>query len=188
MIRIIGEDIIDATYWTYKRIAYETDLGGELRRESREIFDRGNAATILLYDRTRRTIVLTRQFRLPAFLNGGEEKLIETCAGVIENDDALDTILRETREETGFVIGAAKRIFECYMSPGSVTEKVVFFIAPYQADDRKENGGGMAEEGEFVETLEISFAEALDMLARGEIKDAKTIILLQYAQIERLFD
>jgi nudix-type nucleoside diphosphatase (YffH/AdpP family) len=188
MIRIIGEDMIDATYWTYKRIVYETDFGGEVRRDSREIFDRGNAATILLYDRTRGTIVLTRQFRLPAFLNGGEESLIETCAGVIENDDALDTILRETREETGFVIGKAKRILECYMSPGSVTEKIIFFIAPYQADDRKENGGGMAEEGEFVEMLEIPFTEALNMLGRGEIKDAKTIILLQYAQIERLFD
>jgi nudix-type nucleoside diphosphatase (YffH/AdpP family) len=187
MIRILNEDIIDASHWTYKRVTYETDVGGEMRRASREIFDRGDAAAILLYNLGRGAVVLTRQFRLPAYLNGGAPALIEACAGVIEDGDPHATALRELREETGFVIGAAERIFECYMSPGSVTEKITFFIAPYEPGDRKEQGGGMAEEGESVETIEMRFDDAVAKVASGEICDAKTILLLQYAQIRRLF-
>lgn len=188
MIRILNEETIDASHWLYKRVTYETDVGGHMRRASREIFDRGDAAAILLYNVARRTIVLTRQFRLPAYLNGGEESLIEACAGGVEDGDPHATALRELREETGFVIGAAERIFECYMSPGSVTEKITFFIAPYEPSDRKEEGGGMAAEGESVETLELGYDDALARMAAGEIRDAKTIILLQYAQIRGLFE
>lgn len=187
MIRILSEEILDASHWIYKRVTYETDVSGEMQRVSREIFDRGDAAAILLYNVARGTIVLTRQFRLPAFLNGGEAELTEVCAGRIDDGDAHATALRELREETGFVIGGAKRIFECYMSPGSVTEKIVFFIAPYEPGDRREQGGGIADEGEAVETIELAFTDALDQLASGEIRDAKTILLLQYAQIHKLF-
>jgi GDP-mannose pyrophosphatase NudK len=187
MIRILNEDIIDASHWTYKRVTYETDVGGHMRRSSREVFDRGDAAAILLYNLGRKTVILTRQFRLPAYLNGGEPDLVEACAGHIEDGDPHATILRELREETGFVIGDAERVFQCYMSPGSVTEKITFFIAPYEADDRKEEGGGLAEEGESVETIEMLFADALAQVASGEIRDAKTILLLQYAQIRNLF-
>jgi nudix-type nucleoside diphosphatase (YffH/AdpP family) len=188
MIKILNEEIIDASHWTYKRVTFETDASGETRRSSREVFDRGNAAAILLYDKARRTVMLTRQFRLPAFLNGGEEQLIEACAGVIEDGDPEATALRELREETGFVVAKAQRLFECYMSPGSVTEKLVFFIAPYTPGDRKEQGGGLPDEGESVQTLELPFDEALAKVGSGEIRDAKTILLLQWAQLNRLFD
>ncbi|MDB5545508.1 MAG: GDP-mannose pyrophosphatase [Hyphomicrobiales bacterium] len=187
MIRILSEVILDASHWIYKRVTYETDVSGEMQRVSREIFDRGDAAAILLYNLARGSIILTRQFRLPAFLNGGETELIEACAGRIDDGDPYATALRELREETGFVIGGAQRIFECYMSPGSVTEKITFFIAPYEPGDRKEQGGGMADEGESVETIELPFTDALDQVASGEIRDAKTILLLQYAQIHKLF-
>lgn len=187
MIRILSEEVIDASHWTYKRVAYESDASGEMKRVSREVFDCGDAATILLYNVARGTVVLTRQFRLPVYLKGGGEEMIEACAGKIDEGDAHATALRELREETGFVIADAQRIFECYMSPGSVTEKVVFFIAPYEPGDRKEQGGGLAEEGESVHMLETPFVEALRKVRTGEIRDAKTILLLQYAQINKLF-
>ncbi|MDB5643909.1 MAG: GDP-mannose pyrophosphatase [Hyphomicrobiales bacterium] len=187
MIRILSQDIIDDSHWTYKRVTYEADVGGEIRQTSREIFDRGDASAILLYNIARGTVVLTRQFRLPAFLNGGEETLVEVCAGHIDDGDAHATVLRELREETGFVIPSAERVFECYMSPGSMTEKITFFIAPYEMHDRTETGGGLADEGEDIETMEVRFAEAVAQIASGEIRDAKTILLLQYAQIRKLF-
>jgi GDP-mannose pyrophosphatase NudK len=187
MIKILSEVVIDASHWIYKRVTYETDEGGEMRRTSREIFDRGDAAAILLYNLNRGTVVLTRQFRLPAYLNGGEHALIEACAGRIDDGDPHATILRELREETGYVIGDAERLFESYMSPGSVTEKIHFFMAPYEPEDRKEKGGGLAHEGEAVETIEMPFSEAIDKMRAGEIRDAKTIMLLQYAQLRKLF-
>jgi GDP-mannose pyrophosphatase NudK len=187
MIKILSEDIIDASHWVYKRVTYETDEGGEMRRTSREVFDRGDASAILLYNLQRGTVVLTRQFRLPAYLNGGEPTLLEVCAGHIDDGDPHATVLRELREETGYVIGKAERLFESYMSPGSVTEKIIFFMAPYEPEDRKEQGGGIAHEGESVETIEMPFSEAIERMRAGEIRDAKTIMLLQYAQLQKLF-
>lgn len=187
MIRILSETIVDDSHWIYKRVAYETDVGGRMRRVSREIFDRGDASAVLLVNKARGTIVLTRQFRLPAFLNGGEETLLEVCAGGIEDGDPLAAALRETREETGFVLSGARKVFECYMSPGSVTEKVTFFVADYEPQDRKEAGGGLADEGEEIEVVELRFEDALAQIESGDIRDAKTILLLQYAQLKGLF-
>ncbi len=187
MVRILSQSIIDASHWTYKRVTYEMPLDGQTRHISREIFDRGDAAAVLLYNSARGTIILTQQFRLPAFLNGGEPHLLEVCAGGVETGDPHETVLRETREETGFVLKEARKVFECYMSPGSMTEKITFFIAPYEPEDRKEQGGGLAEEGEHIEVIELPFKTAIAKLAAGEIKDAKTILLLQYAQINGVF-
>ncbi|MDB5650768.1 MAG: GDP-mannose pyrophosphatase, partial [Hyphomicrobiales bacterium] len=186
MIRVLSEEIIDATHWIYKRVVYEIGINGERRRLSREILDRGNAIAILPYDATRGTVILTRQFRLPAFLNGGEDALLEACAGGIEDGDAEAAARRETLEETGFVLREVRRVFEAYMSPGSVTEKIVFFVAPYELAYRQDAGGGLAHEGEAIEVVETSFADALAKMAAGEIRDAKTIMLLQYVQIHGL--
>ena len=186
MIRVLSEDIIDKSHWIYKKVVYEIGIGGERHRLTREILDRGDAVAVLLFNATRGTVILTRQFRLPAFLNGGEDSLLEVCAGGIEDGDAEAAARREALEETGFVLRDVRRVFEAYMSPGSVTEKIVFFVAAYDLSDRKEDGGGLAHEGESIEVVETSFAEALAQMAGGGIRDAKTIMLLQYAQIHGL--
>lgn len=186
MTRILAQEVIDAKHWTYKRVVYETVIEGETHTLSREIFDRGNAAALFLYDAARGTIILTRQFRLPAFLNGGEQSLLEVCAGGIEDGDAQGTALREAREETGYEVRTARHVFDAYMSPGSVTERVSFFVAPYEAADRIAPGGGLAHEGESIEVVEMAFSEAVASMASGEIRDAKTIMLLQYAQLHEL--
>jgi nudix-type nucleoside diphosphatase (YffH/AdpP family) len=155
---------------------------------SRETYDRGNGATILLYDRTRGTVVLVRQFRYPAFVNNHDGMLIETPAGLLDGKDAEAAIRREAEEETGFCIGEVRKAFEVFMSPGSVTERVAFFVAEYVSEDRVSEGGGLVSDGEDIEVLEIAFEDALNMVKTGEIMDGKTIMLLQYAQLEGLFD
>jgi nudix-type nucleoside diphosphatase (YffH/AdpP family) len=150
---------------------------------TREAYDRGNGATILLFNRARRTVVLTRQFRLPAYLNGYREMLIEAAAGLLDDADPETRIRAEAEEETGFKVQNVTKIFEMFMSPGSVTEKLYFFVAEYAPDMRESAGGGVAEEGEDIDVLELSFDEAVAMTADGRICDAKTIILLQYAQL-----
>lgn len=187
MIRLLREEILDQSHWIYKRVVYEIEIAGRPQILSREIFDRGDAAAVLLYDPARRTVLLTRQFRLPAFLNGGETSLLETCAGGIEDGDPRAAVIRETREETGYAIMEPRLVFQAYMSPGSVTEKIYFFVATYTAADRLGRGGGLPEEGEDIETVEMGFEEALALLASGRILDAKTIMLLQHAQIHGLF-
>lgn len=188
MIRLLREEILDRSHWIYKRVVYEIEIAGQVQTLSREIFDRGDAAAVLLYDPARRMVVLTRQFRLPAFLNGGVTHLLETCAGGIEDGDPRASVIRETQEETGYVIKEPRLVFQAYMSPGSVTEKIYFFVAAYAAADRVHEGGGLAEEGEDIETVEMPFEDALALLASGRILDAKTIMLLQYAQIHGLID
>ena len=159
---------------------------GSWQTQSRETYDRGNGATILLYHRGQRTIVLTRQFRLPAFVNGSADgMLIEAPAGLLDREDAEACIRREAEEETRFRVGTVRRLFELYMSPGSVTERLAFFAAEYEPIDRG-TGGGDAAEGEDIEVLELPFARALDMVATGEIRDGKTVLLLQYAQLHGL--
>jgi nudix-type nucleoside diphosphatase (YffH/AdpP family) len=159
---------------------------GTWQRQSRETYDRGNGATILLYDLERRTVVLVRQFRYPAYVNGCDDLLIETPAGLLDNADPEARIRAETEEETGFRIGPVERVFDAYMSPGSVTERLFFFVALYKPADRVSAGGGNAGEGEDIDLLELPIEEALAMIADGRIRDAKTIMLLQYAAL-RLF-
>lgn len=151
---------------------------GSWQTLTRETYDRGNGATLLLVDRERRTVLLTRQFRYPAFVNGASELLIEACAGLLDARDPETAIKAEVEEELGVRITAVSKLFESYMSPGSVTEKLHFFLGYYTAGDRTAAGGGVADEGEDIEVLELPFEEALAMIDRGEIVDGKTIMLL----------
>ena len=150
----------------------------------REVYDRGNGAVILLYNSAKKTVVLTRQFRLPTFLNGNTSGMvIEACAGLLDTENPEECIIRETEEETGYRLSSVKKVFQSYMSPGAVTEILHFFIGEYQPEMKVSEGGGLAEEHENIEVLEYSFNEAYQMIASGEIIDAKTIMLLQYAKI-----
>jgi len=161
---------------------------GTRTREVREAYDRGNGVVILLHDPAAGMILLTRQFRLPAFLNGHPDgMLIEAAAGLVDgdDDDAETAIRREAEEESGVRVGAIERLFELFMSPGSVTERVTFFAATYSHDQRVSSGGGLAHEGEDIEVLELSLADALEMVERGEIVDGKTVLLLQWAALQR---
>jgi nudix-type nucleoside diphosphatase (YffH/AdpP family) len=160
---------------------------GTWQRQSREAYDRGNGATILLYSPARQSVVLTRQFRLPAYVNGlAGGMLIEACAGLLDREDPETCIQRETEEETGYRVRGVRKVFESYMSPGSVTEKLFFFVAEYEPEAKQADGGGSHAEGEDIEVLELPFGRALAMVHAGEIMDGKTIMLLQYAALESL--
>ncbi|HEX3768484.1 MAG TPA: NUDIX domain-containing protein, partial [Puia sp.] len=155
--------------------------------QTREVYDRGNGAVILLYNREFKTVILTRQFRLPSFVNGNAKGvLIEACAGLLDQDNPEEAIRRETEEETGYRIKDVRKIFDSYMSPGSVSEILYFFIAEYTPSMKVHEGGGVEHEQENIEVLEISFTRAYDMIATGEIRDAKTIMLLQYMKINQI--
>jgi nudix-type nucleoside diphosphatase (YffH/AdpP family) len=156
---------------------------GTWTEQKREVYDRGNGATILLRDETRDTVLLTRQFRLPAYLNGHPDgMLIEAPAGLLDGDDAETAIRREAEEETGYRVEHVTRIGEYFMSPGSVTERVAFFTGSYRAGARVSEGGGLVSEGEDIELIEVTLAEAIAMIDRGEIVDGKTVLLLRLAQ------
>jgi GDP-mannose pyrophosphatase NudK len=187
-VEIIRTDILSDNWYILKRIEYEiTDSLGNKTRQLREAYDRGNGAVILLYNQNQGTVILTRQFRLPTFINGNPDgMLIEACAGLLDKDDPENCIRRETEEETGYQIKDVKKVFEAYMSPGSVTEILYFFVAAYTKDMKITEGGGIEAEQENIEVLELAFTKALEMIESGEIKDGKTIMLLQYAQIHRL--
>jgi nudix-type nucleoside diphosphatase (YffH/AdpP family) len=156
---------------------------GKWREQKREVYDRGNGATILLRDETRDTVLLTRQFRLPAYLNGHPDgMLIEAPAGLLDGDDAETAIRREAEEETGYRVEDVTRIGEYFMSPGSVTERIAFFTGSYRAGTRVSEGGGLESEGEDIELIEVTLREAIAMIDRGEIVDGKTVLLLRLAQ------
>jgi GDP-mannose pyrophosphatase NudK len=160
---------------------------GTWQTQNRETYDRGNGATVLLYNREKKTVVLIRQFRFPAYVNGLEDgMLIEACAGLMDTADPEACIKKEAEEEAGFVVHNPRRVFEAYMSPGSVTEKVYFFVAEYETGHRTSAGGGDVTEGEDIEVLEVTLDNALGMVERGEIQDGKTIMLLQYAKLAGL--
>jgi nudix-type nucleoside diphosphatase (YffH/AdpP family) len=181
----IEETTVLSDQWavlTKTRFAFRRS-DGEWQEQVRESYDRGNGATILLYDRARRTIVLTRQFRYPAYVNGYDDLLIETPAGLLDAMEPEARIRAETEEETGYRIGRIEKVFEAFMSPGSVTERLFFFIGEYRPSDRTSPGGGHAGGGEDIETLEVTIDEALAMIADGRIIDAKTIILIQHAAL-----
>lgn len=187
-INIINTEVLSDNWYTLRKISFEiTGRDGVKSVQEREAYDRGNGATILLYNKAQKTVVLTRQFRMPTFVNGNETGyLIECCAGLLDKDNAEDCIKKETEEETGFRISTVEKIFEAYMSPGSVTELVYFFIAEYSNEMKVNEGGGLKEENEQIEVLELPFEKAIDMIRTGEIKDGKTIMLLQYALIQKL--
>jgi nudix-type nucleoside diphosphatase (YffH/AdpP family) len=176
-VKILSNDwyVLKKTTFSYRR------RDGTWQTQSRETYDRGNGATILLYDPARRTIVLTRQFRYPAFVNGCDDLLIEAPAGLLDNASPEERIRAETEEETGFRVRDVRQVFEAYMSPGSVTEKLFFFVGLYEPADRVATGGGQAAEGEDIDVLELGIDEAMAMIGTGAIRDGKTIMLLQYA-------
>lgn len=188
-IKILNTEILSNNWYTLKKVTYEILQNGEVSVQNREAYDRGNGATILLYNKEKQSVILTRQFRMPTFINGNPSGyLIEACAGLLDTDNPEDCIRRETEEETGFKITHVEKIFEAYMSPGSVTEILYFFVAEYTKEMKVTDGGGLQEESENIEVLELPFTEALDMVKTGEIMDAKTIMLLQYAALYNLLN
>lgn len=189
-VRILNTEILSDNWYTLKKVSYEYKRkNGEWQKQSREAYDRGNGATILLYNKETNTVILTRQFRLPTFINGNESGLmIESCAGLLDKDNPEDCIKRETEEETGYRVKEVKKVYEIYMSPGSVTEILYFFTGEYSKEMKTKDGGGIEHEQEEIEVLEIPFSRALEMIESGEIKDAKTIILLQYAQLKNILN
>ncbi|PWJ54077.1 nudix-type nucleoside diphosphatase (YffH/AdpP family) [Dyadobacter jejuensis] len=187
-VKILKTEVLSDNWYVLRKITYEyTKKDGTKQTQSREAYDRGNGATILLYNKSQRTVVLTRQFRLPTFVNGNESgMLIEACAGLLDKDNAEDCIKRETEEETGYKVTDVRKIFEAYMSPGSVTEIVHFFVAEYTKSMKVNEGGGVDHEEENIEVLEMEIDQALAMVESGDIKDGKTIMLLQYAKLHQL--
>ena len=187
-VKILKTDILSDSRYTLKKVTYEyTDADGTRHTQSREAYDRGNGAAILLYNKEHNSVILTKQFRLPSFVNGNPTgMLIEVCAGQLDNDNAEDCIKRETEEETGYKIREVRKVFEAYMSPGSVTEMLYFFISEYSHSMKINKGGGVDHEHENIEVIELPFKNAMEMIDSGEIKDAKTIMLLQYAKLHNL--
>ncbi len=185
---ITKTEILSDNWYTLKKITYEyTQKDGTVQTQSREAYDRGNGAVILLYNKESNTVILTRQFRMPTFINGNADgMMIEACAGLLDQDNPEDCIRRETEEETGYKIKAVQKVYEAYMSPGSVTEILYFFVAEYSKEMKVSDGGGLEEEAENIEVLEYDFNEALKMVSSGNIKDAKTIMLLQYLRIHEI--
>ncbi len=184
-VKIMSTEILSDNWYTLKKVTYEYKRrNGDWQTQSREAYDRGNGAVILLYNVQTRTVILTRQFRLPSFINGNSSgMLIEACAGLLDENNPEECIRREAEEETGYRIRDVRKIFDAYMSPGSVTEILHFFIAAYDHQMKVNDGGGLAHEQEEIEVLEIPVAEAMEMITRGEIRDGKTIMLLQYIKL-----
>jgi len=183
-VRVHSTEVLSDDWYLLKKTTLDfLRNDGTWQRQSRETYDRGNGATILLYDRTKRTVLLTRQFRYPAFVNGFRNLLIETPAGLLDERSPEAAIRKETAEETGYVIDEVRKVFEAFMSPGSVTEKLHFFVAEYDSAVRQGNGGGVFDDGEDIETIEMDLDDALSRIATGEIRDGKTIMLLQYAKL-----
>ncbi|NBF11698.1 GDP-mannose pyrophosphatase NudK [Pseudomonas sp. Fl4BN1] len=186
-VRITGEQTLSDNWYVLKKYSFELRRrDGSWQAQAREVYDRGNGATILLYNLELRTVLLTRQFRMPAFVNGHSGYLIETAAGLLDNASPEVRIRQEAEEETGYRVGEVQKVFDAFMSPGSVTERVHFFIGRYQAGDRISDGGGLEHEGEDIEVLELDIDQALGMIKSGEIADGKTIMLLQYLQLHVL--
>lgn len=184
-IRNVQTTVLSDNWYTLRKVTYEAlQRDGSWQHFTREAYDRGNGATILLYNKEQQTVILTRQFRMPTYVNGNEDGyLIETCAGLLDLDNPEDCIRRETEEETGYKISHVEKVFEVYMSPGSVTEILYFFTAEYATSMKVSDGGGIAEESENIEVLEMPFSQAMSMIRTGEIRDAKTIMLLQHAAL-----
>ena len=187
-VNITKTEVLANNWYTLRKITFDYQKkDGSWETHSREAYDRGNGAAILLYNPEHKTVILTRQFRMPTYVNGNADgMMIEACAGLLDKDNAEDCIKRETEEETGYKISEVKKVFEAYMSPGSVTEILYFFIAEYSKDMKVNDGGGLEHEQENIEVLELKFDDAMMMIETGEIKDAKTIMLLQYLRLHAI--
>jgi GDP-mannose pyrophosphatase NudK len=182
-VEVLKTEVLSDNWYVLRKVTFRLrKRDGSWEVQSREAYDRGNGATILLYDQARRTVVLTQQFRLPTYVNGNASgMLIEACAGLLDQDDPETCIAREAFEETGYEIRNPRKVMQAYMSPGSVTEILHFFVAEYSRVQRVSTGGGVEEED--IEVMELSFEDALGRIASGEIRDGKTIMLLQYAAL-----
>ena len=187
-IKNLKTEILSNNWYTLKKLSFEyLTKKGHWESQEREAYDRGNGATILLYNKEQKSVILTRQFRAPTYINGNETgMMIETCAGLLDKDNPEDCIRKETQEETGYQIDKVTKVFEVYMSPGSVTEIIHFFIAEYTSNMKTTAGGGLEDEQEEIQVLELPFDTALQMIKSGEIKDGKTIMLLQHLRLENL--
>ena len=183
-VRVREEKLLSDNWYILKTTTFDFQRAdGRWQEQKRETYDRGNGAAILLYNLAQRTVVLTRQFRYPAFVNGHDDLLIEAPAGLLDQAGPEERIRAEVEEETGYRVRAVRQVFEAFMSPGSVTERLHFFVGAYSAGDRVAEGGGNAEEGEDIERLEPTIEEALAMIEDGRIRDGKTIMLLQHAAL-----
>ncbi len=187
-VKIIHTDTLSDDNYTLKKITYEYfKQDGSRHEKSDEVYDKGDAAAVLLYNKEQKTVILTKQFRLPVFVKENNSgMLIEACAGMLDNDTPENCARREAEEETGYKIRDVEKIFEAYISPGSVTELLYFFIAGYNKSMKVNEGGGAKGEEENIEVIEMNISQAIEMINRGEIKDAKTIVLLQYIQLKNL--
>jgi nudix-type nucleoside diphosphatase (YffH/AdpP family) len=183
--RIKHEGVISEGWGTLRSITYEAaDKQGKLQEKKAELYDKGNAVSVLLYNQEKGTVILTRQFRLATVYKGNSTgMLVEAIAGMLDGLSPEDAARKEIEEETGYIIENVEPVMQLYMSPGVFTEILHFFIASYTPEDKRRPGGGLEEEGELIERLEIPFEEALEMINRGEIIDAKTVILLQHVRI-----
>lgn len=189
-VRIRDVRVLSDDWYVLKKTAFDyLRSDGSWQTLNRETYDRGNGAAILLYNREKKTVILTRQFRFPAFVNGlASGMLIEACAGLLEEDHAEACIRKEAEEETGYRVDHARKVFEAYMSPGSVTERLYFYVAEYSPESKASAGGGKRSDGEDIEVLELGLEQAVQMIETGEIADGKTIMLLQYAKLNRITD
>ncbi|MEL7147926.1 MAG: GDP-mannose pyrophosphatase NudK [Bacteroidota bacterium] len=187
-VKNLRKELLSDNWYRLDKVTYDLQLNDDSwQTQTREAYDRGNGATILLYNKTKKSVVLIRQFRLPTYLNGNESGyLIEACAGLLDKDSPEECIKKEAEEETGYRLQRVQKIFESYMSPGSVTEILYFFIAEYSEEMRVSKGGGLEKEQENIEVIELPFDEAYAMIEKGEIKDSKTIMLLQYLKIQHV--
>ena len=183
-IRVKNVRVLSDTHYTLKTTTFEwRRANGEWQTQHRETYDRGDCATILPYNPVQRTVLLVRQFRYPAYVNGYDDLLIEAAAGMLDDAAPEARIRAEAEEEIGYRLAHVRKVFEAFMTPGAVTEKLHFFVAEYDAAMRIGDGGGLADEGEDIEVLELAIDEALAMISDGRIMDAKTIMLLQWARL-----
>jgi nudix-type nucleoside diphosphatase (YffH/AdpP family) len=187
-IKIKKTELLSDNWYVLNKITFDYQKNDNLWiTQKREVYDRGNGAAILLYNSKKKTVILTRQFRLPTYLNGNKSgMMIEVCAGLLDQDNPEQCIIRETEEETGYRLTTVNKVMETYMSPGAVTEILYLFTGQYDDSLKVSEGGGVAHEQENIEVLEMTYNQAFEMVERGEIQDAKTIILLQHAKIKGL--
>jgi ADP-ribose pyrophosphatase len=186
-VRIVESTTLSDDWYTLKKVTFDfLRRDGTWQRQSRETYDRGNGATILLHNRRTGNVVLTRQFRMPVFVNGHDGMLIEAAAGLLDMATPEERIRLEAEEETGYRVSNIRKVFEAYMSPGSVTEKLYFYVGEYDASTRVNDGGGIEDEGEDLEVLEMPLGTALQLVRSGEIVDGKTIMLLQHLALSEI--
>lgn len=187
-VKIIDIKNLSKAHYKLDKVDFEYQTkSGDWQTQSRECYDRGDGAAILLYNPTKKTVILTKQFRMPSYLNGNATgMMIEVCAGLLDEDNPESCIIKEVEEETGFKISNPKKVFKLYSTPGAVTEKIHYFVAEYNDEMKISTGGGLEEEHEEIEVLEINFDTALKMVSKGEINDAKTVVLLQFAKLNSL--